>query len=316
MRIGYACQTLALCDTKLRAAQLGRYQRGLVDTAAIYANNLEYSTKSISYSADHGLLTFRLSSDIFPLLDYDPELRKVVPDMKPLRRVIAERAMHVSNHPSQFVVLSSPSEQVTQNSERALDAVAWVMRSLGATGSITIHGGGVYEDRTLTGKRLASNLKRLPRAILKYLAFENDERSWTVPELLEATGGSVPIVFDNLHWAANPRSAPYAEELRGALSSWPSSRIPELHYSEQAPDKPRGAHADYITGQKFLKYLRELHELAEGRELAIVIEAKKKDVAIARALGQLKTRERAEVVRLIPGLAHAPKEWMNARAAA
>lgn len=300
----------------MRAAQLGRYQRGLVDLRPIYANNLDYAVRSVEYSRDHGLLAYRLSSDIFPLMDYSAEARALVPRLTKLRRAVEEADLHVSNHPSQFVVLSSPAEHVFDNSLKALEAVCSVMSSIRATGSVTLHGGGVYDDRASAAARLAANVARLPTRVRRFLAFENDERCWTAPELFEATSGQVPIVFDNLHWSANPRSIPYREELRLALRTWPAGRLPELHYSEQAAGKVSGAHADYITGEKLLEFLEDLHETAEGRECAVIVEAKKKDVAIARALGQLSAKKRARLFELVPGLARAPRAWMNRSAAA
>ena len=128
-----------------------------------------------------------------------------------------------------------------------------------------------------------------------------------MPELLDATEGTVPIVFDKLHWQANDRSAPYGEELGRAVATWPKGRLPELHYSEQAKDRPRGAHADWITGKGLLRFLEEVND-ATDRECVVVIEAKKKDVAIARAVAQLRGRDRARLVELVPRLGEAEKD--------
>src|SRR4051812_35090581 len=192
MRLGYACLTLGMPEPSMRAAQLGRWQRGLVDLEPIYAYNVDYARRSIEYASRHGLTAFRLSSDIFPLLDCDPALRRLVPALGPLRNVIRRLGVHISNHPSQFVVLSTPHRHVLDNSLGVLRDVGWVMRSLGAEGSITLHGGGVYSDRRAAGARLADNLQRLPEEVRRLVALENDERGWTVGELLEATRGRVP----------------------------------------------------------------------------------------------------------------------------
>ena len=229
----------------MRAAQIGRFRRGLVDLAPIYAHNVRYAERSIAYAAEHGLMAFRLSSDVLPLLDQGPELRRLVPSLAPLRRLVRETGVHVSNHPAQFVVLSSPSEAVVANATGFLRDTAWLMDRIGAEGSITIHGGGVYGDRAAAAARLRANVAALPRAIRRYLALENDEKCWTVPELLEATSGAVPIVFDKLHWEANPRSAPYATELAGALATWPADRATarrarRLRHRPRAAPLPRG----------------------------------------------------------------------------
>lgn len=291
----------------MRAAQLGRFQRGLVDLPPIYRNNVIYAEQAIAYAARHGLGAFRLSTDIFPLIDVTLENRKHVPRLARLRRIIAENDVHVSNHPGQFCLLSSAKESVLANSTNVLRDTAWTMARIGATGSVTIHGGGVYGDRSSAGKTIARNVRDLSAAVRKFLAFENDEHSWTVPELLDATEGAVPIVFDKLHWQANARSASYAEELGRALATWPSDRLPELHYSEQAEGRPRGAHADWITGKGLLRFLEEIAG-ATDRECVVIVEAKKKDLAIARAVAQLRGKDRRRLVQLVPRLGEAESD--------
>ncbi len=310
IRLGYACLTLGMPDPSMRAAQLGRYDRGLVDLGPIYEYNVEYARRSVEFAAEHGLLVYRLSSDIFPLLDYAPRARALAPPLDRLRRALRTTGVHASNHPSQFVVLSSPNEGVVRRSLRVLDDAGWVMSGAGATGSITLHGGGVYDDRAAAGARLANNLTRMTPASRRRLALENDEKCWTVGDLLEATSGRVPIVFDRLHWEVNPRSDSYEAELGAALGSWPARRIPELHYSEQAQGKARGTHADFVSGRPLLEFLGEVAEAARGREVAVVVEAKKKDLAIARAIGELGGRAYQRLLGLVPDLGRAPRGWL------
>ena len=316
MRLGHACLTLGMRDPKMRAAQLGRWKRGLVDLPPIYAYNADYAKRSIEHAFEHGLMAYRLSSDIFPLLDCDVGLRRIVPPPGDLRATIARTGIHVSNHPGQFAVLSTPHAHMLDNALGVLRDCGWVMHRIGAMGSITIHGGGVYDDRAGAAARLMSNLRRVSAAARRLLAFENDEHCWTVPELLDATDDArVPIVFDKLHWQANHRSVRYETELGGALATWPADRIPELHYSEQSAGKPRGAHAAHITGKGLLEFLEEVDAAAKGRDVAVIVEAKRKDLAIARALGELGGRSYARMLTLVPDLQRAPRDWPRRSAA-
>ncbi|WP_437998945.1 hypothetical protein WMF26_02080 [Sorangium sp. So ce185] len=302
IRLGYVCQSLGMPEPSLKTAQLGRYLKGLVDLTPIYRYNAEYVRRSVAHSTGLGFTAHRISSDLFPLLDIAPGARMLVPDLRSVRRAAERGGVHLSNHPSQFVVLSSPHEEVLMNSLAVMNDQGWVMDLLGAQGSITLHGGGVHGDRERTAARLRAGIARLAPPALARLALENDERCWTVPELLEATGGEVPIVFDNLHWAANPRSAPFEVELERALRSWPADRVPELHYSEQCNGKLAGAHAEHITGRGLLRFCEEVAAASDGREVAILVEAKQKDLALIRALGELTRRQRARIEGLVPGL--------------
>gem|GEM_PF-3149527 len=315
VRLGYPCMTLGIEPSSMRGALLSRYDKGLVELAPIYAYNMAYAERSVRYSLEHGLAAFRISSDTFPLLDYAKDARDLVPSAKSLRALVQSSGIHVSSHPSQFIVLSSAEARVVDASRRALEAEAWMMKRIGATGSITFHGGGIYGDRRSAGARLAANIELLPKNVRTRIALENDERMWTTPELAEATHGAVPIVFDVLHWAANERSIACEDELRMALASWPTGRIAELHYSEQAEGKVRGAHSEWITGKGLLRFARQVVRVAKGREVTIIVEAKKKDLAIARALDELDARGRRELVDIFPDLARAPRDWWKALAA-
>lgn len=313
IRLGYACLSLGMPEPSMKTAQLGRFLKGLVDLTPIYRYNAEYARRSIVHSTGLGLQAYRISTDLFPLLDIAPGARRLVPDLRSVRRSAEQGSVHLSNHPSQFVVLSSPREEVLTNSLAVMNDQGWVMDRFGARGSITLHGGGVYGDRDSTAVRLREGIARLAPSARSRLALENDERGWTVPELLEATRGEVPIVFDKLHWAANPRSAPYAVELEGALRTWPADRLPEFHYSEQWEGKPAGAHAEHITGRGLLRFCEEIEEASGGREVVVIVEAKQKDLAILRAIGELTGRQRARLAALVPGLPAARPARAGAR---
>ena len=113
IKLGYACLTLGMPEPSMRAAQLGRFRRGLVDLRPIYEYNADYARRSIVHSALRGLTAHRLSSDMFPLLDLTPDMRALVPDLGHVRHAARRAGVHLSAHPSQFVVLSTPHEAVT-----------------------------------------------------------------------------------------------------------------------------------------------------------------------------------------------------------
>lgn len=309
LRLGHVCHSLGSPEPKLRAAQRTRWQKGLVELGPIYAHNAETTRRAIEHAAEVGLMAFRISTDLFPLLDCDPALRKLVPSFAPLRETVARTGVHISNHPAQFAVLSTAAETTLTNTVNVLRDAGWVMDRIGAAGSLTIHGGGVYGDREGAGRRWMANLRKLPAPARRRVVLENDEHCWTVPELLAFTGGSVPIVFDKLHWQANARSAPYETELGGALATWPETMLPELHFSEQEQGKVRGAHATHITGKGLLLFLEEVTEASKGRECVVIVEAKRKDLAIARAVGELGGASYRRLLQLVPDLRRAPKGW-------
>jgi UV DNA damage endonuclease len=93
-------------------------------------------------------------------------------------------------------------------------------------------------------------------------------------------------------------------------------RLPELYYSEQARDKPAGAHAEYVTGRGLLRFCEEVEVVSGGREVVSLVEAKRKDLAIARAVAELPARQRARLEALVPDLAAARRARVRRTAVA
>jgi len=76
-----------------------------------------------------------------------------------------------------------------------------------------------------------------------------------------------------------------------------------------------GAHAEWVTGKGLLEFLDEVAEAAEGREVAVIVEAKRKDMAIERAIHELSPRQWQRMSELVPELGSAPQRWRASRAA-
>jgi UV DNA damage endonuclease len=102
-------------------------------------------------------------------------------------------------HPDQFVVLSSDSPAVVENSIRTLAHHAQVLDLLEQPRSpwslIEIHGG--KGDRS---QRLVEVIQGLPTPIRARLALENDEVAYSAADILAVcreTG--IPMVFDAHH---------------------------------------------------------------------------------------------------------------------
>ncbi len=114
--------------------------------------------------------------------------------------------------------------------------------------------------------------------LLRYLALENDERIWAVPEIVAtASALGVPAITDAFHHSLHPGGLTLKEALDLSLPTWEAREDrPKLHLSSQDPEKQPGAHAYSVD----LADWRALVDALRGREADVMVEAKGKEHAL------------------------------------
>ena len=182
-------------------------------------------------------------------------------------------------HPGQYINPGSPKPVVVERSLAELRYVARVFGLLGNPDSVAVlHMGGAYADKAASAARFVEALR--PEAeILRYLALENDERVWTVAEVVETSHVlGIPAIADAFHHGLNPGNLTLEEALDLALPTWaPRGIRPKLHLSSQDPDKRPGAHAYSVNCGDWQALLAAL----DGRDADVMVEAKGKERALA-----------------------------------
>jgi len=148
-----------------------------------------------------------------------------------------------------------------------------------------LHIGGVYQEKEKAMQRFVKNYQTLlSDAIKKRLVIENDDRSYTVSEVLEisqATGA--PVIYDNLHNAINTSDitkddAYWIEQTR---KTWKSEDGPQkIHYSQQSPMSRIGAHTRTIALDPFMDFY---HRVAR-EDLDIMLEVKDKNLSAVKCI--------------------------------
>jgi UV DNA damage endonuclease len=187
--------------------------------------------------------------------------------------------IRLSMHPGQFIQPGSLKPGVSERSLAELRYAARVFDLIGSPDSvIVLHMGGAYEDRTATTTRFIETM-RLETRVLRYLALENDERLWTVPEIVEtARSLTIPAITDAFHHQLNPGGMTLREALDLSLPTWEGRAVrPKVHLSSQDPDKQAGAHAYSVD----LRDWQTLLDALVGRETDVMVEAKGKELAFA-----------------------------------
>ena len=289
IRLGLCCKfheaPIAFKTTTVTAlSRLGRRAQ-LAKLADLCRANAEALQAALAFCAQHGIGCFRVNSQILPVKTHPgvgyavgdlPGADALVAAFKGCGRFARSRGLRLAFHPDQFILLSSPDPEITRKSLADLAYQAEVAEWVNAD-VINIHAGGAYNDKAAALGRLAEALRALPKAVRSRLTLENDDRVYAPAELLplcRETG--TPFVYDVHHHRCLPDGLSVQEVTRQALATW--DREPLFHVS--SPKDGHGSknprpHHDFIDPADFPQEWF-------GLDLTVEVEAKAKEVAVAR----------------------------------
>jgi UV DNA damage endonuclease len=288
LRLGLCC-TFSTQPIKFRittARRAGGLAAGA--RAAVYAelvlHNARAVGEAVAWCAANGVGAYRVPSQIFPLYTHPdvgyrwtdlPNATDVEAILRRVRRRAAEADVRLSFHPDQFVVPGSANPATVAASLAELEYQAEVAGLLGAA-QITIHGGGAQGGKGAALERLVAGLDRLSPGARALVVLENDDRVYTVEDLLPVCrAAGVPLVYDVHHHRCHPDALSIDEATAAAALTW-GEREPWLHLSSPAAGWGGGdprPHADEID-------LRDLPEGWRGLRATVDVEAKAKEVAV------------------------------------
>jgi UV DNA damage endonuclease len=240
--------------TRKRLLQLDEVERKSA-LRRLYADNLSRLDAAIDYCHAHDIRLYRLTSSLFPFAD-DPAGEDILEEFSEIIAARGQRALDLGirlvSHPDQFVVLSSDSPQVVENSIKILETHARVMDMLTQPRScwavLEIHGG-----KSGRSEQLVKVISQLPEAIRSRLALENDEYSYSASEILEVCRAArVPMVFDAHHHVVHEKLRSYehpsiAKMLRAARETWPVPAWQLVHISNGREFFNDRQHSDLIA---------------------------------------------------------------------
>ena len=258
-------------------------------------DNARALQQALGYCLDHGIGDFRINSQILPLYTH-PELGYRIGDLPASAEIIqtfencqsfcSRHGLRTTFHPDQFILLSSPSEEVTRRSIAELDYQAELAELVGAD-VINIHGGGAYGDKDLALLRVSRRLKRLRPAVRERLSLENDDKIYAPRDLLPfCRAEGLPFVYDVHHHRCLADGLEVAEVTEAALQTW--NREPVFHVSsprEGWEGKTPRFHHDFLDPGDVPALWLTLE-----RDLTVEVEAKAKELAVNRLRKDLSGR--------------------------
>lgn len=247
---------------------------------SIYAQNVAILRRAVEYCLSNKINLYRMTSALFPFSDEAMGaeiLTEFAVELNDIGTDAIERGLRLVLHPDQFVVLSSDSESVVENSIKILKMHARTMDLLNQPRSewaaMTIHGG--KSDRA---DRMVENILKLPEEIRTRIVLENDEHAYSSAEILDiCRRARVPMVFDAHHHICHERLEDYndasvEETFWAARETWANPENQMVHISNGREKFGDRAHSDLIFT------MPEVFRFAPWIE----VEAKHKEIAIAK----------------------------------
>jgi UV DNA damage endonuclease len=266
--------------------------------------NLDNCLRLLHHCLANHIKVYRFSSRIIPLATHPllrdwPYLRELGPQLARLGEVIREHRMRVTFHPDHFTLLNSPREEVflAAAADLAHHTRLFQAMGLGSTAKLIIHVGGAYQSKPEALERFVENWARLPRGIASRVTLENDDKTFTAGETLYLCEKlQLPMVLDLHHHRCNPGTGEeLADIIPRFLQTWHGTGLPpKLHISSPKSVEDLRSHHDYIKTDDLYPALQMLKSY--GQDVDIMVEAKMKDRAVFRLVGELSAKPGIEAV--------------------
>ncbi|MDG5788422.1 UV DNA damage repair endonuclease UvsE [Evansella sp. AB-P1] len=284
MRLGYACINLSL-PTKFKTCRLATfYQRGPSIIKELSVHNLQNVLAALEWNRSHNILFYRMSTGIVPLGSHEKMTwdwwndEDILQLTKQIKKYKDKYNMRLSMHPGQFTLLNTPKEDVLERSIADLEYHDKLLQLVGGTDMI-IHGGGEYGNLDLAKARFIENYKKLSSSIKRKLRLENDDRTYTLSDVIDIyKESSIPICFDIHHHNCNNPDQPIELLLDHVFTSWDKVGIPKVHISSGKEHINDRRHHDYVFEKDFLSLLSVLKD----KDVDIMVEAKMKELAVLK----------------------------------
>lgn len=271
----------------------------------IAAENLHNTLRLLRHNRASDIHLYRFSSKLIPLVGHgmlagwDP-FAALSESFAQVGEYVRLHRMRTSFHPDHFTVLSTPRQDVLDNSVADLVRHHTMLEAMGLNrnAKCNIHVGGSYGDKQAAGQRFTRNFLALPQEVRERITLENDDKTFTAEETLaicEEVGA--PMVLDLHHHMVNNHGESAVSLWHRVLRTWEGAGTeeqeslglpalpPKIHVSSPREGKDVRAHADYVEAAPLLEFLREI--APDTPALDVMLEAKMKDGALFRLMEDL-----------------------------
>lgn len=297
VRLGYVAISKTLEDTTssstISYTNYKKKEDSIQKLQEITLSNLQDLEKIITYNIANHIHFYRITSKLVPLATHqDVPFDYLTPNLKLFQKIgnkIKEANMRVDVHPDQFTVLNSTNQKVRENTLEILKYHTTILEAMQIPNPrILLHVGSSVFGKEPSMKRFIHQFSTLPTNIQKMIAIENDDKIFTIEDVLFISKQiNIPVVLDYHHFLCNHKEQDITIFLEDILKSW-KEEIPKMHFSSPKSKlkKEFRSHSEYIEGEKFIQFLETIK--SKIKEVDIMLEAKAKDEALFRLTRYLK----------------------------
>ena len=267
-----------LMKIKSKGQDYKKYLRDIIDS------NIKALDASIEFCSLHDIGCFRINSEFFPAITHEltkytleefEDFQSLLDGLQVCRKKAKDKNIRLTMHPSQFILLSSPNDEVTEKAIADLNYHAYLSDLVGGD-VINIHMGGGYGDKKSAVERVVKNFDKLKPEVQSKLTFENDDKIYSPVEVFEVCMRlKIPFVYDVHHHRCLKDEFSIEEATEKAILTW--NREPLFHISSPIDGyeaKNSRPHHDYININDFPLFWKKISPLT------VEVEAKAKEAAI------------------------------------
>lgn len=300
IRLGYVALPLTLSITSSSSFTYTNYQKMSEEQAKkkldeVIRSNLRDLKKILEYNQKNDVSFFRLTSKLIPLatlkqikFDYIKPYQK---EYEEIRQILKKYPMRFDMHPDQFTVLNSDRKEVVENAVAILDYHNKILEALDIKdGKLILHVGSSVGGKKNAIKRFEENFTKLPKKIQKRIILENDDKIYSVSDVLSICQKlKIPMVLDYHHFLCNNKDEKIEDYISAIFHTWDTTGlIPKIHFSspKNKTKKEIRSHHDYIDAPAFIAFLEKIKWI--NRDFDVMIEAKAKDRALFDLIRSIK----------------------------
>lgn len=301
VRLGYVAIALNLekvtsssTFTYARYSKMNSGDERLKKLKEITYSNIEALEKILRYNIENNIHFYRLTSNLIPLATHPQVMWEYMKyfekDFKYIGKIINDSKMRVDAHPDQFNVINSQRQDVVENTIRNLNIQVDLFDAMNIKdGKMVIHIGGGQGGKELSSDRFVNNLMHFPKRISERLILENDDKVFTASDVLKiCQQTNLPMVLDVHHHICKNDGDDIGDLLDPIFSTWNNDSLPpKIHFSSPKEYENDRKHADFIDVNSFIKFI-DLAKKRVDRNFDVMIEAKRKDLALFKLMEDLK----------------------------
>ena len=268
--------------------------------------NLKNQLRLLRHNVGEGIHVYRFTSKLIPLATHDVAKEwkfeeELFEEFAAIGEFVDQHKLRVSFHPDHFVNLNSPKPDIVQSSILDLETHLRQSQAMGLDEQMmfNIHIGGAYQNKIQSMERLIKNWSLLTPEIQRRITLENDDKTYTVRETLEACQQlKIPMVLDVHHHRCNHDEQNLSSVLGAVFDTWNLTSLrPKIHISSPRGTKSSAefrSHHDYINPVDLVPFLKMARD--KTRQLDVMVEAKSKDIALKKLMSDLVKMEGIEKI--------------------